>query len=493
MSGSDHSSSNTGENNQHTDFMHYANTMSAMILQQQSKNKDKQQEYESEESSTINIAVATDPEEGKIYNNREDFKKSLKFFAISNHFQFRILKSNKQLYVAKCLDENCRWRIRATRNGKSDKFVVKKFNNSHTCGMEIRLADQRHATTSLVADCVKSKYHNIKTIYKPADIVTEMREEYGINISYLKAWRSREKALHILRGKPDESYAILPSFLYMLKTTNPGSVVELETKSNQSFLYVFMALDASIKGWKYCRPVAVVDGTFLKGTYGGTLLSATTQDAAGKIFPLAFSIVDSENDASWEWFFTKIKETFGCRQEMTIVSDRHESIEKAIRKIYPEAAHGFCMYHLLNNLKNTYKKNSKCIKDSFYQAAKAYTVEEFEYHMNDLDKIDERIRPYLYNIGYHKWARAFSINNRYSTMTSNIVESFNAVIAEARELLITMLLEYLHFLVQDWSYANRNNARSTFTNLAKRPQDMINENYIKSLKLQVILSLAFFN
>ena len=62
----------------------------------------------------------------------------------------------------------------------------------------------------------------------------------------------------------------------MLKIINPGSVVQLEKKSNQSFLYVFMALDASIKGWKYYRPVAVVDGTFLKGTYGGTLLSATT-------------------------------------------------------------------------------------------------------------------------------------------------------------------------------------------------------------------------
>ena len=77
-------------------------------------------------------------------------------------------------------------------------------------------------------------------------------------------------------------------------------------------------------------------------------------------------------------------------------------------------------------------------------------------------------------------------------MTSNIAESFNAVITEARELPITTLLEYLRSLVQDWSYANRNNARSTFTKLTKRPQDMINENYIKSLKLQVklfILSL----
>ena len=100
----------------------------------------------------------------------------------------------------------------------------------------------------------------------------------------------------------------------------------------------------------------MVDGTFLKGTYDGTLLSVTTQDTASKIFPLAFSIVDSENDASWEWFFTKIKKTFGYRQEMTIVSDRHESIEKVIRKIYPEVAHSFCMYHLLNNLKIATKK-----------------------------------------------------------------------------------------------------------------------------------------
>ena len=51
----------------------------------------------------------------------------------------------------------------------------------------------------------------------------------------------------MLRGKPDESYALLPSFLYMLKTTNPGSIVDLDTKEDHSFLYVFMALDALIK------------------------------------------------------------------------------------------------------------------------------------------------------------------------------------------------------------------------------------------------------
>ena len=92
----------------------------------------------------------------------------------------------------------------------------------------------------------------------------------------------------MLRDKLDESYALLPSFLYMLKTINPGTIVDLDMKEEHSFLYVFMALDASIKGWKYCRPIVVVDGVFLTGTCSGTLLLATTQDAGGKIFPLAF-------------------------------------------------------------------------------------------------------------------------------------------------------------------------------------------------------------
>ena len=104
----------------------------------------------------------------------------------------------------------------------------------------------------------------------------DMKEEYGVNINYLKAWRSREKALEMLRGKPNESYALLPSFLYMLKTINPWSIIDLYMKEDRSFLYVFMALDTSIKEWKYCKPIVVVDGTFLTGTYGDTLLSTTT-------------------------------------------------------------------------------------------------------------------------------------------------------------------------------------------------------------------------
>ena len=47
------------------------------------------------------------------------------------------------------------------------------------------------------------------------------------------------------------------------------------------------------------RKVIDIDGTFLKGSYKGVLLVATTQDVNSKCYPIAWGIVDYENEDSW--------------------------------------------------------------------------------------------------------------------------------------------------------------------------------------------------
>lgn len=92
------------------------------------------------------------------------------------------------------------------------------------------------------------------------------------------------------------AYAKLPDYLNKLVTSNPGSLVELLTEPHENgghrFKYLFVALNASIKGYEYMRKVVVVDGTHLKGKYGGCLITASAQDGNYQIFPLAFAIVD---------------------------------------------------------------------------------------------------------------------------------------------------------------------------------------------------------
>lgn len=220
----------------------------------------------------------------------------------------------------------------------------------------------------------------------------------------------------------------------------------------------------------------------MKFKYGGTLFTACAKDANEQIFPLAFGIGESENDAAWEWFFIKLKEAIGDREELTVISNMDTSISRALKKVYPNADHGVCTNHLLNNMQLKFGDIDKNQSTSFYNASKAYLVEEFESHMANLDIMDPFIRRYLQEVGYEKWARAFFSGHRYSIMTTDIVESINPVEVQARDMPITCLIEWLRSMVQKWFFERRSAAKSTFTALATAAEDQ--------LKLQNALSLS---
>ncbi|XP_062103307.1 uncharacterized protein LOC133814353 [Humulus lupulus] len=424
-------------------FIDYANSVSNQIIEMLDKRNDEEEVIDIDEDLVINNKHHQEISLSQIYKDKDTLKTVLSHYAISNHFQYCVQKSCKKEYVVACLDKNCKWMLRASRNGNTNQFIIRRFSHIHTCALEIRLKNQRQATSTIIADMIKHKFTDIKTKYTATVIVRDLKHDHEVQVKYSKAWRSREKAIE---------------------------------KVNLMQNCLVISLNASIKGWNYCVPVVIVDGTFLKSTYGGTLLVAATQDAEGRIFPLAFCVVDSENDDSWEWFFENIKKAYGVRECMSIVSDRHESIIKATNTVYPEVPHGACTFHLLKNMKSKFKKNSKKFKDTFFAAANAYTVKKFEYHMRELDMIGNRLQPYLQNIGYNRWARVHSPHNRYSNMTSNIAESLNSAIVVVRELPICTMLEGLRGLVQQWSWTNRKIANATSTKLTEKHEGILNDN-----------------
>ncbi|KAH0705587.1 hypothetical protein KY290_010277 [Solanum tuberosum] len=268
--------------------------------------------------------------------------------------------------------------------------------------------------------------------------------EYGVRLTYMQAWRAKEAALELVRGDPIQSYAKLPSYFHILEATYPGSHIRLHKSEDNRFLYAFVALFTSIKTWEYCKPIVVVDETFLKGAYKGTLLTANTLDAAGSILPLAYAIVDSENDASWRWFFEQFRDAFGQRLEMCIVFDRHASIIKATSRVYDEVPH--------------------------------FTFE----------KIDKRIKDYLLNIGYNKWSHMHAEVNRTWMMTSNIAESVNSRTRHVKVLTVLHLLEFMRQLVQKWNNNNRSKATFSGFHLGKKYENILRRNKTASEKLRVV-------
>ena len=152
--------------------------------------------------------------------------------------------------------------MKASKYRNTNIFLIRKFIDTHTCSLEVRYGSQRQATSQVVANCIKSRYTSIKTVYTPADIIRDMKKDFGINISYIKAYRSKEAARKSIWGKPEDSYALLPSFFVYDTKSNPDSIVEFKTKEDNTFLYIFIALQASIQGWHHCIPVTVIDGLF---------------------------------------------------------------------------------------------------------------------------------------------------------------------------------------------------------------------------------------
>ncbi|XP_062085852.1 uncharacterized protein LOC133791959 [Humulus lupulus] len=183
------------------------------------------------------------------------------------------------------------------------------------------------------------------------------------------------------------------------------------------FKYCFFSLGVSRRGFRTCRPVLCVDGTFLKTKYGGQMLCAVALDANNHLYPVAFGIVDSENHDSWKYFMSKLKEAIGEVEDLAFVSDRHASITHALETIFPDACHGACYHHISMNVVAKFKTD----------------------HCHVL----------MYNI-----------------MTSNYAESFNNKTRDARSFPITTFIEFIRFTLQSWLCDRRETSEKTTTTLA---------------------------
>lgn len=181
-----------------------------------------------------------------------------------------------------------------------------------------------------------------------------LRKEFSLHVSYWKAWRAREIALDNAMGTSMGSYALIAPYYELLLKTNPNSVVAMETERDSTgkerFKYLFFSLDACAKGYAYMRKVVVIDGTHLQGRFGGCLMAACAQDGNFQLFPLAFAIVNSENDDAWCWFLDHLTKIVPDEPELVFVSDRHASIYTAIRKVTSEKLVIISVFFVIDNI-----------------------------------------------------------------------------------------------------------------------------------------------
>ncbi|XP_022880517.1 PKS-NRPS hybrid synthetase CHGG_01239-like [Olea europaea var. sylvestris] len=360
-----------------------------------------------------------------------------------------------------CVDDNCKWMLRASTVKQSAIFMISKFVAVHTYSLDFHRNAHRHATSAVIAEHILGKLDTPYRSYPPTHIARDMEREFGVKISYSKARRGKLRALNMLHGTPRDSFQKLSSYCHVVGESNPGTFTHIEVDFCNRFCYFFVAFGASICGYmQYLRPIICVDGSHLKGPYKGTLLVATAQDGNKQIYPLAWGIVDAETNKSWKWFLSNLKDLIGDSEELVFVSDRKKSIQKAISQLFPSSRHGCCIWHMEKNLIQRYNKASLLFL--FKRAATTFRVEDFERLMGQIRRVNKRAHGYLERAGYSFWSRALFIGHRYNIMTNNNAESLNSMLREARSLPITCLVEHI-----------RSTFRSDFTNVEQMRKNAV--------------------
>ncbi|KAL7177065.1 hypothetical protein ACSBR2_030401 [Camellia fascicularis] len=66
-------------------------------------------------------------------------------------------------------------------------------------------------------------------------------------------------------------------------------------------------------------------------------------DLKTRLFPIAFSIVDSKSESNWSWFLYELSKVIADDRCMTFVFDRNLGLLEAMPKAFPSAYHGWCL------------------------------------------------------------------------------------------------------------------------------------------------------
>ncbi|KAL8089482.1 hypothetical protein AgCh_039089 [Apium graveolens] len=389
---------------------------------------------------------------GQEFPDVKSCRRALRDCAIALHFEIQTVKSDKTRFTAKCASDGCPWRIHAAKLPGVPTFTIRTIHSEHTCGGIAHLGHQQ-ASVQWVASSVEQRLKENPQC-KPKEILEEIHRVHGITLSYKQAWRGKERIMAALRGSFEEDYRLLPQYCEQIRRTNPGSIASVYVNPmDNCFQRLFVSYQASIYGFlNASRPLLGLDRTVLKSKYLGTLLFVTAFDGDGALFPLAFGVVDEENDDNWMWFLSELHNLLEINTEnmpkLTILSDRQKSIVDGVEANFPTAFHGFCMRHLTESFRKEF--NNTVLVNLLWEAASALTVIEYEGKLLEIEEISQEAAYWIRRVPPRMWATAYFEGTRFGHLTANIVESLNTWILEASGLPIIQMMECIRRQLMTW-------------------------------------------
>ncbi|KAH1232845.1 hypothetical protein GmHk_09G025420 [Glycine max] len=333
-------------------------------------------------------------EVGLQFNSKKQILEVVKTFAVISKKNLKIKKNDKRRVILISKQKGCPFYLRVRKSMQATYWQVVTFKDEHCCfGTATNSQDTpKWASKMLMSLLMHSPDMRLKAI------VAYALEKWGFRMSMDQAYRAKVKAMEKIEGATKDQYKHLRSYVAELIEKNKNSTVKIKcdlTPHGPVFERMYVCLEACKNAFvTTCRPLIGLDGCFLKGEFGGQLLSEVGKDGNNQMFPFAYGLVE-------------------------VIKELGENVE-----------HRLCIKHLYGNWK---KKYPGAHMKELMRMIKTYDVEAWK----DL----ERLNP-------ASWTKSsFKVNTKCDLQVNNMCEAFNNVIMEYRDKPIITLLEGIRFYI----------------------------------------------
>ncbi|XP_052736643.1 uncharacterized protein LOC128197854 [Vigna angularis] len=288
---------------------------------------------------------------------------------------------------------------------------------------------------------------------KVMDIRDKVSRKWNVEIFRNMAFRARAMTKDNVEGSFKEQYRRIYDYGHELLRANPGSTIKIKVEnSNEECIFnrIYVYLKACKDSFVSCRPIIGLDECFLKGKYGGELLTIVGRDENEQILPIAYVVVEVENKDSWTWFLELLIADLGGEAvcgACTFISDQQKGLLPAIQDLLPRVDQRFSVRHLYSNFRKKFP--GKDLKHMMWRATTTTYPQLWEAEMRKIKEIN--VDAFQYLIAIPPGSR-FSPRSQYDTLVNNMCEGFNSVLVSNRcKPLINMLEDIRVYIMKRWA------------------------------------------
>ena len=383
----------------------------------------------------------TDLTEGMEFDSIKEGRIAAKTWLVRNGWSSKVARSGPGRTIHQCISKNCPFTLNINKSLKGIRLTKLRY---HTCPVSTHnIWRGRNNNAVLSSDPLNIGLFVDNPKTKSGQLRNQELRLNDNSISRMAAWRARESITDQLLGNEEKSFRQIPGLLLVMRqgqeterrrNTQLFCEYELNTYGGQ-FIRCWVLPRATQKAFRHCRKLVAIDGTWTKGKYILTLLVITTVDGNGNTLPLAWALVNQENDENWSWFLSGVTPYLPGLMELhaIMISDRQKGLTTAVARVLPNTIHGHCCQHIADNISQHFSTKTVCVK-LFWRAARAKTKPVFDTIMTRLAEEHLECAAYLKDIEVKSWARhAFPVR-RWLHDISNISELMNNTWLKAREL-----------------------------------------------------------